>query len=233
MPKAVAAQVEEGKPGIRVVARPSHDIEEARVAFQHRRLEADLVLSELAGFGQAHHREQHAWFVRACDTAGPIHVELRERLQIFGKGLGRRRRARFGHGSLVIALQRNNVAHAAARVGGIALVARDHVDVGVPDGLAGGFAAVGADVEAVRAEARFEDRAQVAGEGEAVGVLVRVEVPDGHDVAARQDEGVAGGDGEGIEDCDRAGILREDLALRLTEDAALQTCSWVPLLPPV
>ena len=150
--------------------------------------------------------------------------------------MGRRRRARFGHGSLVVALQRNNVAHTAARIGSVALVARDHVDVGVPDGLAGGVAAVGADVEAIGVKARFEDRAQVAGEGEAVDVLVRVEVPDGHDVAARQDEGVVGGDGEGIEDRNCTGILREDLTLRLTEDAACRPLHAarlvdVPVLP--
>ena len=49
------------------------------------------------------------------------------------------------------------MAHDAARVGSVAFVARDHVDVSVPDGLADRFTAIGADVEAVGAEASFED----------------------------------------------------------------------------
>lgn len=115
------------------------------------------------------------------------------------------------------------MSHPAARIGRISLVARDYVDVGVPDGLAGGFAAIGADVESVGAEARFEDRAQVPGEGEAGGVLDWVEVPDRRDMSARQDQRMAGSDGEGVEYRNCAGILRKNLPLRLTEDAALQS----------
>lgn len=37
------------------------------------------------------------------------------------------------HGNLIIALQRNDMTHTAARIGRVALVARDHMDVGVPD----------------------------------------------------------------------------------------------------
>jgi len=43
------------------------------------------------------------------------------------------------------------VSHAAGRVGDVVAVARDQVDVEVEDGLAGGFADVHADVEAVGA----------------------------------------------------------------------------------
>jgi hypothetical protein len=43
----------------------------------------------------------------------------------------------------------DDVSHAAGRVGDVAAVARDQVDVEVEDGLAGGFADVDADVEAV------------------------------------------------------------------------------------
>ena len=49
----------------------------------------------------------------------------------------------------IVALRGNDVAHAAARIGHVAGIARDHVDVHVRHGLAGGGATVEADVVAV------------------------------------------------------------------------------------
>ena len=56
----------------------------------------------------------------------------------------------------VVALAGDDVADAAAWVGDVAGVARDEVDVEVEDGLAGGFADVDADVEAVGVVAAFD-----------------------------------------------------------------------------
>ena len=67
---------------------------------------------------------------------------------------------------LILLLPGNYAAHAAARVGGVSVVARDDVAMEVHHGLARGLAAVHANVVAVRLVALFDPR---SGLGDGIG----------------------------------------------------------------
>ena len=69
----------------------------------------------------------------------------------------------------IIPLAGDDVAHAAARIGDVAGVARNYVDVQVRNGLAGGGAGVDADIEAVGVVLPADG---VAGDGDSVGESV-------------------------------------------------------------
>ena len=116
---------------------------------------------------------------------------------------------------------RDHVAYAAARVGHVAPVTRDQVDVRVPDRLAGSFAAVDPDRIGIRREARIEQRAQRLQQRKARRILLRPELPDSRDVAPRQHQRIAVRDRMTIQDRDRVLILDQDFARRVAEDAGV------------
>ena len=114
---------------------------------------------------------------RAISSAGGVGLDavnqqlmLTARPGVFVAGDQRaimRRGDERGHGRpgrKIVGLRRNDVSNATARIGNIAGIARDHMDVEVRHGLSTGYAFVEADVEAVRRMAlcqqvlRFIDR---------------------------------------------------------------------------
>ena len=93
----------------------------------------------------------------------------------------------------------------------VAGAAGDEVQVAVEDGLAGGFAVVGAEVEAGDGrigglEFGGEGRCEAMGGGPFVGR----QVAEGRDVAAGDDEGVAGADGEAVAEGDAGAVGGHD-----------------------
>ena len=103
----------------------------------------------------------------------------------------------------------------------VAGTAGNEVEVAVEDGLAGIGAVVGAEVEAGDGGVGVEDfPGEAAGEAVDGGDFRVVEVAEGGDVAAGNDESVAFGDGEAVAEGD-AWTVGGDDALRRegTEDA--------------
>lgn len=131
-------------------------------------------------------------------------------------------------GAEVVALARDDVADAAARIVDVAAVARDDVDVEVHHRLAGGRAGVQADVVAVgmklAVELAFDDVDEVedggallGGGGEPVG-----------DDAAGDDECVAGRDREAVANGEGVGVRSDPLHLgdREEDGHAQDPCTW-------
>src|ERR1035437_1190693 len=75
-------------------------------------------------------------------------------------------------GVSVARLVRNHAAHAAAGVGHVAFVSRDHVYVRVPHGLPRGFTAICAHVESIRRISGKQQILEREHEPEAVGVFL-------------------------------------------------------------
>ena len=116
------------------------------------------------------------------------------------------------------------MAHAAARVGDVAVVARDQVDVQVEDGLAGGFADVDADVEAVGAVAagdQLSASVEAGGQGRS---LLGGGVEPGGDVPSRDDEQVAFADREGVPEGPREAVFEGDAVLGGEAEGARGGC---------
>jgi len=122
-------------------------------------------------------------------------------------------------GLLVLGLEGDHVPHAALRVGRVAFVARNDVDVGVPHRLAGGLAAVGADVEAVGVEFLLQEGPHGAGELEAVRVFLVAQVVHRGGVAPGDDEDVARRHRVLVVHGDAGSVLGKDLAAGAAEDA--------------
>ena len=91
----------------------------------------------------------------------------------------------------VVALARNDVANASARVGDVVLVAGDQVDVEVEDRLAGGGSDVDADIEAVRGMAAGDQLTASVDAGHQGGSLLGRGVEPRRHVPTRDDEQVA------------------------------------------
>ena len=102
--------------------------------------------------------------------------------------------------------RRGRQADAAARIGDVAVVARDHVDVEVGDRLTAGGGDVDANVPAVGVVRGIEVAADVVDEAEDGELLVWGGVEPGGDGAFGDDERVAGGDGVAIADGEGEGV---------------------------
>ena len=116
------------------------------------------------------------------------------------------------------------MSHAASRVGDVAGVARDQVDVEVEDGLARGFADVDADVEAVGAVAAGD---QLSASVDAVGQgrsLLGGGVEPGRDVPSRDEEQVAFAHREGVPEGPRQAVFEGDAVLGGEAEGALGGC---------
>ena len=119
-------------------------------------------------------------------------------------------------------LVRDHVADPAARVGDVAAVARDQVDVGVHHRLPGEDAAVHPDVEAIRPVAQLQNFLGFPDKIETRGVLLIAEVPDRLRMAPRDDEDMPRRDGVGVVDGLGQGVLDDQLlAPGVAEDAVL------------
>ena len=95
----------------------------------------------------------------------------------------------------------------------VAGAAGDEVQVAVEDGLAGGFAVVGAEVETGDGGiAGLEFGGEFLGEAVGGGPFVGGEVAEGSDVAAGDDEGVAGADGKAVAESEAGAIFGQDAA---------------------
>ena len=113
------------------------------------------------------------------------------------------------------------MAHATARVLGIALVAGNEVQVEMRHGLSGGFSAVDSDVVAVRVVV-FLYGGFCRGQGAGQGLLFFFGgfEPFG-DVAAGDEQGVAGTDRVLVPEADdQFGFVEDDVRVRVTEGAS-------------
>ena len=117
----------------------------------------------------------------------------------------------FRCGLQVVALARYGMPHTAARIRHIAAVARDDVDMKVPDGLPGGRASVEADVIAVGPQLDVELALDLIDKGQDVGPLIVTSFRLGSDRASRHDEGMSWANREAIGDDERMIVRREPL----------------------
>ena len=105
----------------------------------------------------------------------------------------------------------DDAADAAAGGGVVAGAARNQMEMAVEDGLAGGFAVVGAEIEAGDGRVGgLELGGEFPGEAVGGGPFVGGEVTEGSDVAAGDDEGVAGADGEAVAEGDAGAVGGHD-----------------------
>ena len=105
----------------------------------------------------------------------------------------------------------DDAADAAARGGMVAGTARNQVQVAVKNGLAGGFAVVGAEVESGN---RGVGGLEVGGKGfrqpVGGGPFASVEIPERCDVAAGNDQGVTFADGKAVAEREAGAVLGQD-----------------------
>lgn len=130
----------------------------------------------------------------------------------------------------VVALARDDVANAAARVGDVAAAARDDVHVEVHHRLASRLAGVEADVVAVRGrgERGVEEALHLVHEGKEGGALLRGGLEPGGDLAARDDQGVAVRDRIAVEDREREVVGGDPVAGRDGEERGRQREGMLP-----
>ena len=95
-------------------------------------------------------------------------------------------------GREVVALARNDVADATARIRDVARKARDHVDMQVRDGLASSRPSIHANVVAVRTQLGVELALDCLDQGENRHLLVRRGVEPRRDEPVRHDQRVTG-----------------------------------------
>ena len=98
----------------------------------------------------------------------------------------------------VVGFTGNDVADAAARVGGIARKARDEVNVEVGDGLASGFADIDSDVEAVWTVAALDFLLRRVDGCQNFGLLFRSGFEPTRDMSLGNDECVSTGNRKSI-----------------------------------
>ena len=96
--------------------------------------------------------------------------------------------------------------HTAARIGIVAPVSGNQMDMDVSDGLTGSWAIVDADVVGVRSEFRVENPLLLADELEQRGMLLGRQVEERPNVPIRDDERMAGRDWICIADGNRQGV---------------------------
>ena len=120
----------------------------------------------------------------------------------------------FRHGRQVVALARDDMPHAAARVRHITAVTRDDVDMQVSDSLPGGRAGVEADVIAVGLQLGVEPTLDLVDESEDVRPLIVSSLPPGSDHASRHHEGMSRADREAIGNDERGMVRCEPLRSR-------------------
>ncbi len=125
----------------------------------------------------------------------------------------------------VVSARWDDVAYAAARVGHVAVEARDDVHMQVEDRLAAGRADVDADVEAVGDLRMKTAQDRVAGDRDRrgqLGLLGGRGLEPGRDVPARDEERVRGGDGEGVPEAEGEGAFVEDAVLGDSAERAIE-----------
>ena len=99
--------------------------------------------------------------------------------------------------------------HTAARIGIVAPISGNQMDMDVSDGLTGGWAIVDADVVGVRTESRVENPLLFADELEQRIMLLGRQVEERSNVPIRDDKRMAGRDWICVADGDRQGIRRD------------------------
>jgi len=164
--------------------------------------------SSKCGYSLLHaagHDEGHGDVKRA--GAGEVVLELREeRVALSGgeQGLGDARlfrvqyRGRRRRGSQVVALRRNHVAHAAARVGHVAVAPRDHVQMQVRHRLSRRRTDIDADVEGVRRPTRPDRVTDGVDRAEEFGSLFGRRVEPARHMPMRNDERMPVGYGKAV-----------------------------------